>query len=265
MGILLIVIVTILKVILGIFLALLTLLLLVLILPVSYNCYLEFDGKASGRARIGWPWQIIVFDMDIGNNEKGEEKDEVKKEIEDEPANFVYIFGIKAIRIEKKPKVVKVKEKGKKKKEKAEEETGETEKEKSIFTIKYVRELIGMGVLRDLFEFVERFLRLILPRRIEISMNYGFEDPSITGSVHGAYCSVPSLRERWNIYLYPNFVEEEFRVNGFLQGHFQLVFIIILVIRLYFKKAIRKLIKDIRRSRKDGKQKSGNGESRLSV
>ena len=236
MSIVLIILVFILKFLLYFFLTLLTLVLLLLILPFTYNVYLGFEDEFAAKIKIGWAFGLITIELNLGNGD-------------DSLARFI---GIKAFKFnlqsEKKTDI-----EGKEKKEELKEEKP---KKENIFTFEYIRELMKMGIVEDLFRFLLKLLNIVLPKKIEIEVYYGLVDPSLTGNIHAVYSSLPILRDKWNIFLYPNFVEKDFRIEGFIFGRFQAIFIVILAIKLWFNKTVRKILRDMRRSKKNGKQKS---------
>jgi len=209
-----------------------------MILPFSYNLYFDIEEEYIARIKIGWAFGLISLELNLG---KGYD-------------SWLRVVGIKAHKINlhvDKKKDVQEKEII----EELIEEPKETNK-KNIFTFEYIRELIRMGIVEDLFEFLEKFLRIVLLKKIEIAVHYGTFDPSLTGHIHGVYSCIPVLRKKWNIYLYPNFVEEEFRIEGFVFGRFQIISITIITIKLLFNKTVRKILRDMRRNRRNGKQKS---------
>lgn len=235
MSIVLIILVFILKFLLYFFLTLLTLVLLLMILPFTYKVYLGLEDEYTARIKIGWAFGLISLELNFGNGYESK----------------IRFFGIKAIKLnlqsEKETDILE--------KEKKEKQKEEKPKKENIFTLEYIRELMKMGIIEDFFEFLRKLLNIVLPMKIEIEVHYGMMDPSITGHIHAAYSSIPDLREKWNIFMYPNFVEEDFSIEGFIVGRFQIIFIIILAIKLWFNKTARKILRDMRRSRKNGKQK----------
>ena len=236
MSIFLIILVFILKFILYFFLTLLTLVLFLLILPIAYKVYFGFEDEFTARIKIGWAFGLISLELNAGNGDY----------------SWVRFIGIKAFKFnlqaEKKTDIQE--------KEKKEETPKEKPKKENIFTFEYIRELMKMGIIEDLFGFLLKLLNIVLPKKIEIAVNYGLVDPSLTGHIHAVYSSLPILKEKWNIFLYPNFMEEDFRIEGFIFGRFQAIFIVILAIKLWFNRTVRKILRDMRRSRKNGKQKS---------
>jgi len=238
MGVLVIIIIALLKFIGYLLLILLGLLLLLLILPFSYNLRLEFEEDLCGEIRVGWPWGMIGIESELGADR----------------SSFLCFFGRWRFKLKKHEAL---KKKGKEKKEKPKESIEETDEKsgKSIFTIHYIKELIDMGILHDLLEILEQLIRWILPKEIRTRVKIGFDDPSYTGTLYGAYASVPILRARWNIFLEPNFTEEEFEIDARIKGRVILFQILFLAIKLLLKKSVRKIIKDRRRSKKDGKEK----------
>ena len=233
MSIVLIILVFILKFLLYFFLALLTLVLLLLILPFTYNVYLGFEDEFAAKIIIGWAFGLISIELNLGNGDN----------------SLVRFIGIKAFKFNLQPdKKTEIQEK-----EKKEEPKEEKQKKENIFTFEYIRELMKMGIIEDFFEFLEKLLNIVLPKKIEVEVYYGLVDPSLTGQIHAVYSSIPILRERWNIFMYPNFVDEDFRIQGFIFGRFHAIFIVILAIKLWFNKTVRKILRDMRRSRKNGK------------
>jgi len=103
-------------------------------------------------------------------------------------------------------------------------------------------------IIKLIFNALRKTCRVILPRRLRISGEVGFEDPSTTGFLMGAYeAGVGMLRLRDKINIIGNFTADStiIRLNIFARGSVSVARLSIPFIMLVIKKPIRTLIKDI--------------------
>lgn len=249
MGILLGVLLGLLKFILFIFLFLIAILLILLILPWRYEVRFSYFKEFIGKVRFGWPWGIISYEMDFP---KGSE-------------TLISLGGhpIKRMKVKEKDPL----KKKEKTKDNENEPSTETTKEKLLDSdrLHFMKELIEEHLLEYTFLFMRNVLRILLPKHCRIHVTYGTEDPSLTGCILAAYMSYPELQDRWNIYLDPDFAEEVFEGEIELYGKGSLMGIVIEIIKLLFKRPVRRLIKEIRRRKKDGKKKLEQRKSGRSI
>lgn len=95
------------------------------------------------------------------------------------------------------------------------------------------------------------FLKHIRPRYLRGQVKYGLEDPANTGYITGGLAAIPFLYE-FELILYPDFEANENYIKGAISsgGHLLLIHAVILMIRLFRQKDIRKFIGAIRKVNK---------------
>lgn len=91
-----------------------------------------------------------------------------------------------------------------------------------------------------------RMLRIFKPDVLQVSVRFGFEDPSITGRVLAALAVIYPFFEG-NVHITPEFEEKIWIGKAAVKGHIRLNHFVALAIRLLWNQ-------DIRRTVKDGKQ-----------
>lgn len=89
---------------------------------------------------------------------------------------------------------------------------------------------------------IKELLYHIRPRKHGIYLKLGMKDPSLTGQIMGAYSVLNSVFEM-NFILEPYFDREILETKLYFKGHIRIISLIIIAIRLYRNKTIRKLIR----------------------
>lgn len=82
----------------------------------------------------------------------------------------------------------------------------------------------------------------IRPRKHGIYLKLGMKDPALTGQIMGAYSVLNSVLGM-NFILEPYFDREILETRMYVKGHIRVISLIIIAIRLYRNKIIRKLIR----------------------
>jgi len=103
-------------------------------------------------------------------------------------------------------------------------------------------------IIKLVFSCIKKFLRKLLPKRLDISGTFGFDDPAATGMCLGAYESVVTmlnLRER--IRLAADFAEPGIKLRVAASGKFSAAGLMQPMISLLMKKKIRQFIRFIRK------------------
>ena len=80
------------------------------------------------------------------------------------------------------------------------------------------------------------------PKYVKAEISFSTGDPALTGKVTGALSLFP-LIYRYDAHIYPDFLSEEFYIKGSLKmkGHITVFHLLIILIRLFFDKNIRRL------------------------
>ena len=102
--------------------------------------------------------------------------------------------------------------------------------------------------LNVLFPYIRRGLRIVLPKRFEVSVAFGFEDPSVTGQVLGLICVLTeglTDGKKRVLNLDADFDKQTFSASGSLIGRFNLFRILIVVIAAALDKDVRAVLKRI--------------------
>jgi hypothetical protein len=107
---------------------------------------------------------------------------------------------------------------------------------------------------------IRQILRHLLPTRLKVRGNYGFEDPSLTGKITGVRCALPPRLQK-DIRVQPHFQEECLDGEVVLQGRIRLGSLVWPVIKILVKpctwktykkfKAITKPEKKVKNKKKD--------------
>lgn len=112
----------------------------------------------------------------------------------------------------------------------------------------------GIGILKSeenqpafavIKEHGKKFLRHILPRKIEGTVAFGFDDPSSTGEALGVLSWIlPVLPEGLSIE--PDFTEKKLEADVSARGHFFLIALLKEALSILMNKDVKKMIRDLR-------------------
>ena len=107
---------------------------------------------------------------------------------------------------------------------------------------------------------IRQILRHLLPTRLKVRGNYGFEDPSLTGKITGVLCALPPRLQK-DIRVQPHFQEECLDGEAVLQGRIRLGSLVWPAIKILVKpctwktykkfKAITRPEKKVKNTKKD--------------
>lgn len=95
-------------------------------------------------------------------------------------------------------------------------------------------------------ESIYKLLRNILPRQGKGTINFGFNDPALTGEVLGIICIFKPERLK-KLDVIPNFDEMMFNGNISFKGHICVFTTLLLVLKLYRQKRIREFLEFIKK------------------
>lgn len=88
---------------------------------------------------------------------------------------------------------------------------------------------------------IKDLLKLIAPKKYKIYLKIGFEDPSLTGQALGAYSVINSIL-RLNFVMDTDFDNEVLELYAFAKGRLIIFNLLIIAIKVYFNKTLRKII-----------------------
>lgn len=97
-------------------------------------------------------------------------------------------------------------------------------------------------MIREILGQVEALFRHIRPRKHGIYLKAGFKDPALTGQVLGAYSVINNILAL-NFVLEPDFDREILEVKAYMKGRIRVINLLVIVIRVYRNKTLRKLIR----------------------
>ena len=196
------------------------LLLMILFIPVIY----ALDGTKNESYvfffRASWLWNLLSI--------------LVSKEGNQVTNIFIVFFGfhIPINRVEKKKKSVEIEDRKRQKK---------TRK----MNIKYFN-VLDQSLLTQLFKFLRRLFRHILPGKFQLNLIYGFSNAADTGMLAGLIAILWPYIPHNDITIYPVFDQEVIQGDLSLKGRIILAVILCYFLQFYFAKGIRKTIRKIR-------------------
>lgn len=99
---------------------------------------------------------------------------------------------------------------------------------------------------------IGRILKTILPRKVKGYIRYGSGEPDMTAKVFGLYVLLRRFLGR-HFSFEPNLQEKELNGHIVISGHICMISILIVGIKLFFNRNIRRLIKMLKKENKDGR------------
>lgn len=102
--------------------------------------------------------------------------------------------------------------------------------------------------VRELLLRVKKLLWHIRPRKLDIRLRLGLDDPALTGEITGIICSFYPVYTS-HLHLEPDFDKKVIDGDAHLKGHIQLIFVLIAAIRIYFDRDVRRLYRQIQKLR----------------
>ena len=91
-------------------------------------------------------------------------------------------------------------------------------------------------------------LRQILPRELKGKVNFGLDDPAMTGEIYGALVTLLLMIPRTKVVVDPDFANKVIDLDLTLKGRITIALLLPSLWRLYRSKELRKAYKDIRRN-----------------
>jgi len=118
-------------------------------------------------------------------------------------------------------------------------------KEKLFKKINHIKELVtdeeNKAFLAFIIQRLKELLKLLKPKKYKIDLHFGFEDPSTTGKIL-MYLSVIYGLTGLDMKINPDFEEEVKEGKILLKGNFQLIFLVIIVVKLFLNKKFKELV-----------------------
>ena len=91
---------------------------------------------------------------------------------------------------------------------------------------------------------LKRIFKSLAPRKCKIYLHIGMEDPATTAKIMQVYgITLPLKPKRMKVKLIPEFEQEILEGDVYISGKISIIVVVIALIRLYFSKNIRKVIK----------------------
>lgn len=102
--------------------------------------------------------------------------------------------------------------------------------------------------VQELIIRVKKLLWHIRPRKFDVNLLLGMDDPASTGEITGIIYSFYPVYTR-HLHYTPDFDNKVIKADGTAGGHIQLIFVLIAAARVYFDKDIRRLYNQIQKIR----------------
>ncbi len=99
---------------------------------------------------------------------------------------------------------------------------------------------------KELLLRVKRLLWHIRPRKLDMNLRLGMDDPCSTGEITGYIYSLYPLYTK-HLHYVPDFDNKVIEADAFLKGYIQLVFVLYAAAKVYFDKDIRRLYEQIQK------------------
>ena len=100
--------------------------------------------------------------------------------------------------------------------------------------------------VRELLLRTKKLLWHIRPRKLDVNLLLGMDDPAATGEITGLIYSFYPVYTR-HLHYTPDFDRKVIEADGRTKGHIQLIFVLIALARVYFDKDIRRLYNQIQK------------------
>ncbi len=100
--------------------------------------------------------------------------------------------------------------------------------------------------VRELLLRVKKLLWHIRPRKLNMNLKLGMDDPASTGEITGIIYSFYPVYTK-HLHFQPDFDEKVIEADATLKGYVQLIFVLIAFVRIYFDKDIRRLYNQIQK------------------
>lgn len=118
--------------------------------------------------------------------------------------------------------------------------------------IEYYLDLFGTDLFKDSFALCKKecgkLFKAIRPRKIKGTVCFGNGDPQTAGKVFGVYSIVyPYIGNKINFI--PYFEDEIFTVDLFMKGRITLFTVLVIAIKIYFNKDIKKTLRLLKREK----------------
>lgn len=107
-----------------------------------------------------------------------------------------------------------------------------------------IKTILEYRPVQMLWTDIQKLLYHARPRKIKADIQFGFDDPALTGQVLGAISNLFFIYEYDQLYINGDFETEEAYVQGDfdIKGHIQAIFAVIFVIRVIKKKQFKKFM-----------------------
>ena len=117
-------------------------------------------------------------------------------------------------------------------------------KESVTGILEFIENEENKEAIREALSGLGRILKNILPRRYRLWVHLGLEDPATTGEITGAVYAASALLGL-HIDFEPDFEEKVIEAEGTAAGHIRIIAILIVILKLYHNKKIKKIIHQI--------------------
>ena len=243
-------------VLLGLLLLILLLILVILLVPVSYACDGHIDGKYfSGLARVSWLFGLVSIVLDRDRDLSVRILGicvwrDANNSVDEPPPPLHHPKQQDSPNTAASPDKAKVHSEDKEapKHEKTRNQLREklTAKIKRVWrTFKEIKDYSNLGeIVSETTLLAKRVLKTALPKRLELSGSFGFEDPSTTGFATGIISAVaPFIPRRIKLHAKPDFEREVVKLKLLVRGSVSAILLVIPLCRFLFSKPVWKLVR----------------------
>lgn len=228
-------------------LALLALVLLLLFVPLRYQAYVS-SAKAVADFRISWLLRLIDIRYMYDNNKL-------------RAAVRFAGFRIKNQKRKAFKKVKTIKKSSAKAPSKKKEKAGLPGRFNSLAAL--LTDKDGKTIIGVCFRYIAKTLNALKPRYLRVDAVFGFDDPSVTGCLLGAYeAAAGYFRFRENIRLSGDFEKPAFKIEASVKGSVSAASLVGPLVWLVTRKPVFQLIRQTLGNNKSERQEDANNEQR---
>lgn len=205
----------------------------------------ELSGEKNGEEE---------SESNPGSESEGISKDEVDKDAKEPAEKETKISDGRQESLKDSPKEKPGEQKKDKirhrKRKREKQDTGERKKKSGVFSS--IKKELSDETNKLAFSHVWREILYLLshlkPKYAKGEIRFSTGDPALTGEVTGVLSLCPVFY-RYKLHVYPDFVNDGFYVHGnlSLKGHISLYHFVLILIRLFADKNIRRFLKKIRK------------------
>lgn len=207
----------------------------ILFVPIHYKAvadYTDTDNVYNVKAKANWILHIIRVNFDMDKNNRDTAAHVLFFKIYPKPEEASGVLGERKGPVSSRINKIKYK------------------LSKLYVKIKRIIYMINderdQRAVQELLLRIKKLLWHIRPRKFDVNLLLGMDDPASTGEITGMIYSFYPVYTR-HLHYTPDFDNKVVKADGTAKGHIQLIFVLIAVARVYFDKDIRRLYNQIQK------------------